>query len=343
MKYIKQNISDMQAYVPGEQPRELHSVIKLNTNENPYPPSPRITEFLRSFDAERLRNYPDPAGREFCETAAELFDVPPAWVQIGNGSDNLLVMLARACRGPVVVPTPTFPFYETQAIIENDGLKTVPFDEDFNLPVQNLIRAGGAVTYVANPASPTGGAVSVEVLAEMAASLHNSGLLVIDEAYADFAGFTAVPLVKEYDNVLVIRTLSKGYSLAGLRLGFAVSQPEILRELWKTKEIYNVGVLPLEIGRIALQDQEWKNQNVQKILNSRKDVSAELKARSWRVYPSMANFVFAAPADGNSAAEYENLKEKGIFVRYFEKPGMLRITMGRPEENWTMLESLRQI
>lgn len=343
MKYIKPNIADMLAYVPGEQPRELRSVIKLNTNENPYPPSPRITQLLRSFDADGLRIYPDPAGRHFCETAAKLFDVPTDWVQIGNGSDNLLVMIARACGGPVVVPTPTFPFYETQAEIENVGLVTVPFDEDYNLPVKGLIKAGGAVTYVANPASPTGGAVSVEVLAEMAAGLHNKGLLVIDEAYADFAGFTAAPLVKEYDNVLVLRTLSKGYSLAGLRLGFAIARPELLRELWKTKEIYNVGVLTLEIGRVALEDQAWKDENVRKIRNSRKEVSAELAARSWRVCPSMANFVFAAPADGNSAAEYENLKEKGIFVRYFDRPGMLRITMGRPDENWTMLESLRQI
>ena len=216
-------------------------MIKLNTNENPYPPSPQALDALRQLDADRLRRYPHPFGDEFREAVAEVLAIDPAWVLPGNGSDDLLTMLVRAVTGPgrpVVFPTPTYVLYRTLAEIQDAPVEEVPFDASFDLPVQQLVAARGALTFVANPNSPSGTAAPSATLSALATALE--GLLVIDEAYVAFADDDALMLVRRHPNVVVLRTLSKSHALAGLRLGFAIAQPALIEGLAKVKDSYNM-------------------------------------------------------------------------------------------------------
>jgi histidinol-phosphate aminotransferase len=345
MSYFKDNIEGMRNYVPGFQPKG-GDVIKLNTNENPYPPSPGVKEVLDSMQADALRMYPDPTGRGFAAAVSEVIGLPADWILPGNGSDNLIVMVTRACGGPVVVPSPTFPYYETQARVEGVEYVEVPFEDGFVLPVGALIEAAGAITFVANPNSPSGTAATPDRLDELARGLSGTGLLVVDEAYADFADFDALGLVRERDNVIVLRTLSKGYSLAGLRLGFAVARPELLAGLDKAGEIYNVGAITQAAGIAAVRDQAHKDANVEKIRKSRENLRSGLEELGWEVVPSCANFLLASPPGGDAEQFCDRLKERSIFVRYFNRPDLrryLRITIGTDQQNNALLEALRDI
>ena len=338
---VRSAIQQMTGYVPGEQPAAGVKVVKLNTNENPYPPSPAAMASLSQIDPESLRVYPDPASTKLGQAMGELLDLPGGWVLATNGSDNAIVMIARAVGGPVVVPAPTFPYYETQAEIEDVEFVEVPFSDDFSLPVDALAQADGAVTFIANPNSPTGSTATIDQLDELASRL--TGLLIIDEAYADFAQETAAPLVAKHDNVILLRTLSKGYSLAGLRLGFIIAQPQLLEQLWKAKEIYGVGTLPQAVGLAALGDQDYKNTNAMQIIASRATLATALQDRNWRVWPSQANFLMVRPPEGNAAQVAEQLKAVGIFVRFINHPMMqdkLRITVGTESQNQALLEAL---
>ncbi|MDY6913033.1 MAG: aminotransferase class I/II-fold pyridoxal phosphate-dependent enzyme, partial [Planctomycetota bacterium] len=283
MSYFRKNIDAMTAYVPGEQPAPGAKLIKLNTNENPYPPSLKAIRVLRGLTADGLRPYPDPTAGEFRLAVSEVLGVPADWVLPGNGSDDVITMIARACLAPgrkAVYPAPTFEFYPTQGRIEGAELVEVPFDDDFNLPVEQLLAAGGAVTFVASPNSPSGTSAPNEQLEQLAAGL--DGVLVIDEAYVDFADNNALELVRRFDNVIVLRTLSKGYSLAGLRLGFGVACPSLLSGFLKTKAIYNVSAPAAAVGAAAMRDQDHKNACVEKIKASRVKLTGELEAMGFR-------------------------------------------------------------
>ena len=345
MSYFRENIDEMAPYVPGEQPRADEKVAKLNTNENPYPPSQRALAVLHDYDGELLRRYPDPMAERFCNTAAGVLGVPEGWIVPGNGSDDLILMISRACleRGrKVVYPVPTFEFYHVQAAIENAEIVEIPFGEDFALPLDDIIRAAGAVTFVARPNSPSGTAAPIEQLDRLAKEL--PGLLVIDEAYTDFADDDALELVGKNENVVALRTLSKGYSLAGLRLGFAVAQRPVVEGLLKTKAIYNVDALACAVGAAAMEDQRHKNANVEKIKASRKALTDELGELGFHVWPSQANFLLVRPPAGDARAIYQSLKERGILVRYFKGPLLddkLRITIGTDEQNDALVRALR--
>ncbi len=346
MSYFRKNIDAMQAYIPGEQPANDVRVIKLNTNENPYPPSPAVAELLRTFDPEQLRKYPHPLAQRFRESVAAALDVPADWVLPGNGSDDLITMIARACLGDggrAAYATPTFEFYRTQADIQAAGPIEVPYPDDFALPIDALIAARTVLTFVSAPNSPSGTAFPVDSLRRLAEGV--DGLLVIDEAYADFANGNAMELVGERDNVVVLRTLSKGYSLAGLRLGYAVAQPTVLEGLLKVKDIYNVGVLPCMLGAVAMDDQTHKAANAEKVKASREELSAALTKLGWRVWPSQANFLLARPTDGDAAGVYRRLRDAGILVRYFaSNPRLadkLRITIGTDTENAALVDALQ--
>ena len=347
MTFFRDNIEAMTPYVPGEQPAAGEQVIKLNTNENPYPPSPAAMAAMRELDGDLLRRYPDAMATRFREVAAGVLGVPAAWILPGNGSDDLVTMIARACLAPgrpVVYPVPTFTFYETQALIEAAECVEAPFDEEYNLPVDALAEADGAVTLVANPNSPSGTAAPAGRLDELAARL--TGLLVIDEAYVDFADGHALDLVGKRENVIVLRTLSKGYSLAGLRLGFGVAQPATLEGLLKTKAIYNVGAIPAAVGAAALADQDHKNANAEKIKASRADLTTRLRALGFRVLPSQSNFLLARPPDGDGGRVYLALKQRGILVRYYRTPRLrdqVRITIGTDEDNAALLHALGEL
>lgn len=342
---FRQAIDEMEGYAPGEWPALDSGVLKLNSNENPYPPSPNVLSALREIDGELLRRYPNPRGQTFCEVAGEIFGVPADWVMVGNGSDDLLTLLVRACAEPgrrqLAYPTPTYVLYRTLAAMQPATTQEIAYqqkDESWLLPIEELVAARAAVTLIATPNSPTGHLVSLLELRELAQKV--SGVLVIDEAYVDFVGAGAdkvsLDLVREFDNVIVLRTLSKGYGLAGLRLGFAFAQPTLLKGLLKVKDSYNVDAIALKLGKAALRDQAYKNRCTQKVITARNQLSKHLQALSFKVWPSQTNFLLVQPPANTAKKICSELKEKRIMIRYFSQPGLddkLRITVGRVEQN----------
>jgi histidinol-phosphate aminotransferase len=345
MSYFRSAINNMDSYVPGEQPQPGTKVIKLNTNENPYPPSPKVMEVLRDLDGEYLRRYPDPFAREFCQAVSEVLGVPANWVIVGNGSDDLLNILVRSCAEGsdrrVVYPMPTYVLYRTLSAIQPATVVEVPYPDNFQLPIEELIAANGAITFIASPNSPSGHAVPLHDLRELAQGV--SGVVVIDEAYVDFAEFSALPLVQEFENVIVLRTLSKGYSLAGLRMGFGVANPKLLAGLFKVKDSYNIDAISIKLGSAAMRDQAYKDACVDKVKMSRTKLSTDLENLGFTVLDSHGNFVLATPAEGNAEFLYLTLKERGILVRYFKQSGLddkLRISVGTDEQNKMLIEAL---
>lgn len=344
MSYFRRAIATMHGYTPGEQPKPGTPIIKLNTNENPYPPSPKAVEVLRNLDSEWLRRYPDPYARDFCHAVSEALEVPTDWIIVTNGSDDLLNILIRACaegKRKVVYPMPSYVLYRTLASLQPAEVVEVPYPEDYRLPVDELAAAGGAVTLIATPNSPSGHIVPLEDLRELAKRV--SGILAIDEAYVDFADYSAISLVREFDNVIILRTLSKGYSLAGLRLGFGIANPKIISELFKVKDSYNVDAIAILVGAAAMQDQEYKNACVEKILRSQGKLATELKKIGFHVRNSQGNFLLVTPPNNQAAAIYRALKQQNILVRYFNLPGLddkLRITVGTEEQNQKLLQAI---
>lgn len=329
---------------PAKQPKPGSQIIKLNSNENPYPPSPAVLEVLRNFNGEWLRRYPNPFGEEFRQAASKALGVPSNWIIVGNGSDELLNVVMRACVEPgrkVVYPTPTYVLYYTLTQMQSAEIVEISYREDYRLPLEELIAANGAVTFIATPNSPSGHAVPIEELRKLATKV--SGVLVIDEAYVDFAQENALELVKEFENVIVIRTLSKGYSLAGVRLGFAIANPRLLSGLYKVKDSYNVDAIACAVGAAAMSDQVYKNACAERVKISRSKLAANLKQLGFRVWDSQANFLLVQPPKGNAEYLYQKLKEQGILVRYFKQPKLddkLRITVGTDEQNQTLVEAL---
>jgi histidinol-phosphate aminotransferase len=343
---FRSSVNAMAGYVPGEQPKPGTKIIKLNTNENPYPPSPRAMAVLENFNSELLRRYPDPYAKAFCGAISGALGVPADWIIVGNGSDDVLNILVRACAEgagrKVVYPMPTYVLYRTLCEMQPAEVVEVPYGKGFELPIEALIQAQGAITFIATPNSPSGHLVSLEDLRRLAGEL--SGVLAIDEAYADFAEGNALELVSEFDNVIVLRTMSKGYSLAGLRLGFGIAQPRLLEGMFKVKDSYNVDALAIAIGTAAMQDQDYKNDCVEKVKRSRSLMAKELERLGF-VVPSelQGNFILATAPDNRAEALYLGLKERGILVRYFKQAGLsdkLRITIGTEEQNRLLLDML---
>ncbi|HET6427792.1 MAG TPA: histidinol-phosphate transaminase [Phycisphaerae bacterium] len=347
MTYFRENIERMAGYVPGEQPAAGAKVVKLNTNENPYPPSPKALEALRAIGEDALRRYPDPLATRFRAVVAEVLGVPVDWIIAGNGSDEVLTMILQAFVGPgdaVAYPMPTYVLYRTLTEIQEGRCVEVPFDEEYRLPAEELAAARAKLTFVASPNSPSGTAYGLKELEELAGRV--PGVLVVDEAYVDFADATALDLVRRRDNVLVLRTLSKGYSLAGLRLGFGAGQPSLLEGLWKVKDSYNVDAIELAVGAAAFADQAYKIANAEKVKASRAKLAGELEALGYRVWPSQSNFLLARPPAGDAGRIYLALKAEGIFVRYFQQPALedkLRITVGTDEQNGVLVRALEQV
>jgi histidinol-phosphate aminotransferase len=334
----------MAGYVPGEQPKPGTKIIKLNTNENPYSPSPKAMEVLRTLDGELLRRYPNPFANDFRQAISEVLEVPMEWIIVGNGSDDILNILVRACAEDgrkVVYPMPTYVLYRTLAEIQPATIVEVPYPDDFQLPIAELVAANGSLTFIASPNSPSGHLVPTEDLRILASKL--SGVLVIDEAYVDFADETALSLVKEFDNVIIARTLSKGYSLAGLRLGFGIANPSLLSGLFKVKDSYNIDAIASLVGAAAMRDQAYKNECIAKVKASRIKLLGDLKQLGFQVKDSQTNFLLATSPKGNAGDIYLALKECGILVRYFKQPGLddkLRITVGTDEQNQILIEAL---
>jgi histidinol-phosphate aminotransferase len=344
-RFLRPNIRAMSGYTPGEQPR-TDDIIKLNTNENPYPPSPRVQSAIQeTLQSGNLRKYPDPMGTHFRQTAAKVLGVDPDGIVIGNGSDDILTILTRAFvpgGGLIVSPTPSYLLYKTLADIQGANFQTVPFTANGHLP-NPWPFPKAHLTFIANPNSPTGTQVPTTALRSLAEPL--DGPLVIDEAYVDFASDNALSL-RSLPNVIITRTLSKSYSLAGLRFGFAVTAPEMARELVKVKDSYNCDALSLAGAIAALEDQDYLRQTTQKILQTRARLTQSLQSLGFDVLPSQANFVWARRSDRPVQSIFETLKNRRILVRHmnYGKHGDgLRISVGTDLEIDRLLDQLRQI
>jgi len=342
---IRPNVQAMLGYVPGEQPRQ-GDVVKLNTNENPYPPSPRVLDAIRdALTGDRLRKYPDPSGTHFREVAGRVLGVDPDGILIGNGSDDVLTILTRAFvpeGGLVVSPSPSYLLYRTLAELQAAKFMTVQFGPAWDLPSPWPIRAP-ALTYLANPNSPSGTTVSLTSIERLAKEVN--GPLVVDEAYADFAEFSALLLARN-GRVIVTRSLSKSYSLAGIRFGFAVTTPEVARQLTKVKDSYNCDVLSLAAAAAALDDQEYFKRTRAKILATRDRLENELARLGFEVTPSRANFVWVRRADREVRPIYEGLKRRNVlvrFMRYDDYGDGLRVSVGTDAEIDRLLTELRSI
>ena len=344
MNYFRSAIAQMQGYTPGEQPAPGTPIIKLNTNENPYSPSPKAIAVLRNLDSEWLRRYPDPYSRDFCHAVSNALNIPAEWIIVTNGSDDLLNIIIRSCaegKRKVVYPMPSYVLYRTLSAIQPAEVVEVPYPEDYQLPIDELIAADGAVTFIATPNSPSGHIVPLDDLRTLASRL--SGVLAIDEAYVDFADYLALSLVKEFDNIIILRTLSKGYSLAGLRLGFGIANPKLLSGLFKVKDSYNVDAIAIQVGAAAMQDQEYKNTCAEKVKRSRFLLKQELEKIGFQVRDSQGNFLLVTPQNNEAESIYKYLKQQNILVRYFNLPGLdnkLRITVGTDEQNQKLLQIL---
>ncbi len=335
----------MAGYTPGEQPGDIPT-IKLNTNENPYPPSPHVAEaVVRAMSDGRLRRYPDRQGAAFCRIAATVLSVAPDWLLPGNGSDDILTILTRAFvpeGGLIVSPTPSYLLYRTLADIQGARFEAVPYAADWSLP-ERWPFPKAHLTFIANPNSPSGTCVPVSQLRALADSL--DGPLVIDEAYADFADSNALALAQE-PNVIVTRSLSKAYSLAGARFGFAVCQPELVRELTKVKDSYNCDMLSLAAAAAAMEDQPYFQQTRSGILATRTRLRAALARLGFEVTPSQANFLWCRHNYWPLRAIYEDLKRRAILIRYMNYDGYgdgLRISVGTDDEVDRLLAELRPL
>ncbi len=346
MSYFRQHIEALDGYVPGEQPEDP-SVIKLNTNENPYPPSPHVMESIAAVTPEQLRRYPDPRGNRFRDAAARIFGVTRDHVICGNGMDDLLNMTVRAFSGPeaaLVYPVPTYTLYAVLGSIQASIIREVPFGPDGALPVEGLVKARGRVTYLANPNSPTGTFVARAQVAELARQL--DGVLCIDEAYVDFARESCMELARAHPNVLVMRTMSKGYALAGLRFGFAVAHPALIDGLMKVKDSYNVDAVAITAATAAIEDVDYLEQTRRKVISERKRLAGALERLGFTGPPSESNFLFMRPPRVPAGELYKSLKERRILVRYFNSPGLsdrLRITVGTPEQNDALIAALSEL
>jgi len=356
MSLFRPAIDRTAAYVPGEQPQES-GWVKLNTNENPYPPSPRVGEAIGRA-ASRLNIYPDPLGTPFRKAAANLFGLNADWILPANGSDENLTILLRAFIDPgdvVLSPYPSYILYETLAGLQDGRYERLVLNPDWSWDFEAIAErvANAKLVFVPNPNSPSGNRWSDEDLLKL---LPPRGILVVDEAYGDFCDEPhRMELLQrpEGKRIVVTRTLSKSYSLAGLRLGFAIAHPELIAGMRKIKESYNCDGLALAGGEAAILDQEWMLENRRKILATRTRLTARLREAGFHVVESQANFVWATHPKGGHKAIYEDLKSNRVLVRYMRFPGAaagktgdeslvdgLRITVGTDAQVDRFLEVL---
>ncbi|MCB1176545.1 MAG: histidinol-phosphate transaminase [Leptospiraceae bacterium] len=340
------------AYTPGEQPTAEQKIIKLNTNENPYPPSPTIKKIAESILKKGLlRKYPNPISKALVDEIALQNKVGPENVLVTNGSDEGLALLFKACLGPnskLIMPYPTYSLYPVLANIQMNGvnIKKVPLLENLHIDFSSLKKQKGNLLTFANPNAPTGlleNKKEIESLLEIF-----KGIVLCDEAYIDFAPQTSsmVDKISKYDNLVVSRTFSKSYSLAGLRVGFLIANKETIRLLYNIKDSYNVGMLEQEIALAALKDKKYFEKVIKKIIKSRENLGIQLTNLSFTVISSSANFLFIRPPKNISPEHlFHKLKNDGIFVRYFKddvSKNFLRITVGTEKENKLLIKSLKK-
>jgi histidinol-phosphate aminotransferase len=343
--FIRPEILALQGYVPGEQPRE-GNVVKLNTNENPYPSSPAVQRAIGRAIQAGLQKYPDPMATAFRTSAAKLLGVELNWILCGNGSDDLLTIITRAFVGQgerLRLPYPSYILYKTLAQLQGAQAEEIQFQPDWSLDNDFVKPAVGLkLAYLPNPNSPSGTMISPARLRELAAALPCP--LVVDEAYVDFAETNCVSLVKETEKILVTRSLSKSYALAGLRFGYVVAQPQVIEQLEKVKDSYNCDALSIAGATAAIDDQAWLAENRKKVLATRARLTAGMRELGFATVDSQANFVWNPHPKIPVKPLYERLKTRGVLVRYMDYRGWgdgLRISVGTDEQIETCLTLLR--
>jgi len=347
VKYQRAILKDVEGYVPGEQPR-LRNIIKLNTNENPYPPSPKVLAALRTLPLESVRRYPDPLALDFRAECAKRYGYPgPEWVIAGNGMDELLALAVRAFVDPgdaILSTYPTYTLYETLAQLHGARAVFVDLDDDFQLTEQ-FFKTPARLCILPRPNAPTGVCVPRGVVERLCETF--DGMVLIDEAYVDFANDNCMDLAGCYDNVIVMRTFSKSFSLAGMRLGTAVANPRVINEFLKVKDSYNLNAFTQAAALAAMQDYEYMMANVYQVRMTRARLTAALREMGFRVPESQSNFVLAQWDGKPPASEiFKALRDRAIIVRYFpirRLENALRISVGTEEQIDALLSALAEI
>jgi histidinol-phosphate aminotransferase len=352
---VQPHLREMPAYEPVE-PIDVvaarlgipeKQIAKLDGNENPYGPSPRVAEALGSYGYYHI--YPDPAQGKVRQAVARYVGAEPEQIFFGVGSDEILSILAQIILAPgdrLVTAPPTFGMYEFLGHVRDAGVVNVPRREDFSLDTPELQRAlaGAKMVFLASPNNPTGNPLPGE---ELESLLKQDALVVVDEAYAEFSGESAVDLIARHDNLVVIRTFSKWAGLAGLRIGFAVMSPSLIDLIWRIKVPYNLSVAAEQAVLVSLEDRETLMRNVQLILGERERMFERLRAISWlRPYPSAANFILCDVSGIEARTVRDELRRQGILIRYFDSPMLrncIRVSVGKPEHTDRLIEALDQI
>jgi histidinol-phosphate aminotransferase len=341
-------VQSLTPYVPGEQPK-VDGLIKLNTNENPYPPSPRVLEAIAAATG-RLRLYPDPRATVLREAISERYQVAPEDVFVGNGSDEILAHTFQGLLkhdAPLLFPDITYSFYPVYCGLYGVSYQEVPLDAAMRVQLSDYRRAASAIL-LANPNAPTGIGLARDAI-ETLLREHPDKLVVIDEAYVDFGAESVVPLVARHDNLLVIQTLSKSRALAGLRVGFAIGQPQLIEALERVKDSFNsypLDCLAIAGAVAAIQDDAWFQDTRGRIIASREALARDLSALGFEVLPSQANFLFARHPGKSGADLAMRLRERAVLVRHFKKPRIqdfLRITVGSEDQCRRLIAVLREL
>ncbi|MFL2529467.1 MAG: histidinol-phosphate transaminase [Candidatus Azotimanducaceae bacterium] len=355
LNWERTNIAVLTGYKSGEQSVNP-KIIKLNTNENPYPPSPIISNALKEFSLHTLRKYPSPTADAFRGKVAELHNIRPQNIIATRGGDELLRLMITTFVNPgevIGTTLPTYSLYPVLAAIQDCPLKAIPLSNDWELPsnfATQLNNAGTKLTFLVNPHAPSGVLFNRDKIAQLAQDL--DGILLLDEAYVDFVDprlqYDSVPLINELDNVVILRTLSKGYSLAGLRLGYGIGAPELIDPMLnKTKDSYNIDALSQYIGCKAIEDNVYFDGNCQLVRRERSKLVLEFKKLGFQVVPSETNFILVTvPSNHKAEAVYLDLKQRNILVRFFDQQGLsdkLRVTVGTPEENQELVNVLTNL
>jgi len=348
-RYWSRIVHELTPYVPGEQPR-IDNLVKLNTNENPYGPSPRAVEAMKAALGDELRLYPDPDATELRKTIAGYYRLEPEQVFVGNGSDEVLAHTFQALLKhdrPLLFPDITYSFYPVYCGLYEIEYQQIPLGEDFSINVDDYPLENGGIIFP-NPNAPTGKLLAIAEIRRLLES-NTDSVVVVDEAYIDFGGRSAVGLIGDYPNLLVTQTVSKSRSLAGIRVGYAMGHPELIEALVRVKDSFNsypLDRVALAGAKAAFEDVDYFRETCDRVIASRELLASELESLDFRVIPSAANFIFAAPLRMSAARLAEVLRERGIIVRYFNKPGIdefLRITTGTEAQNQALLQELREL
>jgi len=352
VEYRSRNILSHKAYVPGEQPVSGGEAIKLNTNENPYPPSPKIKGAILA-ELQALRLYPNSPANELRECISDLHGLAVEQVIVGNGSDDILNLCTRCFsddRLEVGMLDPSYSLYEVIASLQGSSLTRIPFADDvFSIDPDSVIRSGANLFFITSPHAPSGREYSVDCFRQILKEFE--GIVVIDEAYADFAGQNALGLLGEFPNLIITRTLSKSYSLAGLRVGYALSSPELISILDQARDVYNVDRLAQVAALACLKDRTYFENSRDQIIKERKRMISKLSEWKWKTCPSGANFIFTRPVNSNGATGpavakdlYEILASRRILIRYFPQHELtsshVRISIGNREDMDMLFERL---